>query len=64
MGQSLVIDSNMMQSSDLRVWLAADPAHRAVLTDFVWIEIYKQASVDAWTRRCGSSGIFPIRSPC
>lgn len=47
MSRYVVIDSNMLQTATLRVYLSEAPDNFAVLPDFVWIEIYKQQSLAA-----------------
>lgn len=44
--QAWVIDSNMLQSDELRQYLRSSASNLAVLTDFAWYEIYKQESLD------------------
>lgn len=44
---SLVIDSNMLQSVRLRAWMAASSCNIAVLPDFIWLEIYKQETLES-----------------
>jgi hypothetical protein len=44
--QAWVIDSNMLQSDELRQYLRSSPDNLAVLPDFAWYEIYKQESLD------------------
>lgn len=41
----VVIDSNRLQSDELRAFLQADPENFAVLTDYAWMEAYKGNSV-------------------
>lgn len=43
--QRAVVDSNMLQSPILRVWLTDGPHNVAVLPDYLWLEIYKQQTV-------------------
>lgn len=44
--QAWVIDSNMLQSAELRRYLRASVGNLAVLPDFAWYEIYKQETLD------------------
>lgn len=41
----LIIDSNRLQSEELRAFLAASSEHKAVLTDYAWMEAYKGNSL-------------------
>lgn len=44
--QAWVVDSNMLQSDELRHHLCSDADNLAVLPDFAWYEIYKQEALD------------------
>lgn len=55
----LVIDSSMLQSEDLRLFLKASAANFAVLPDFVWFELYKQESIEAIVAGMSVIGDFP-----
>lgn len=44
--QAWVIDSNMLQSDELRQYLRSSSDNLAVLPDFAWYEMYKQESLD------------------
>lgn len=56
---SLVIDSSMLQSHELRSHLQASPHNFAVLADYAWIEIYKQRSLEAVKHGLSVVGDFP-----
>lgn len=56
---SLVIDSSMLQSQELRSYLLASPHNLAVLADYAWIEIYKQQTLEAVKRGLSIVGDFP-----
>ncbi|WP_254022720.1 hypothetical protein [Mesorhizobium ventifaucium] len=56
---SLVIDSSMLQSQELRSYLQASPDNFAVLADYAWIEIYKQRTLEAIKHGLSVVGDFP-----
>ncbi len=56
---SLVIDSSMLQSQELRTYLQKNPHNFAVIADYAWIEIYKQQTVEAVKRGLSVVGDFP-----
>ncbi len=55
----VVVDSNALQSDDLRLFLAASGAHKAVLTDYAWMEAYKGNSVESITKSMAVLCEFP-----
>ncbi len=55
----MVVDSNMLQSAELREFLSARSTHIAVVPDFAWFEAYKQQSVDALVAFLSVIGDFP-----
>ncbi|MBO9107294.1 hypothetical protein J5288_01105 [Agrobacterium sp. S2/73] len=57
--QRLVIDSNMLQSENLRHFLKTSSTNFAVLPDFAWFEIYKQRSIEAVVSALAVIGDFP-----
>lgn len=58
-GTRLVIDSSKMQSAELREFLSASTTNLAVLPDFAWFEVYKQATVHAVLALLSVIGDFP-----
>lgn len=54
-----VIDSNMLQSPTLRVWLMEGSHNVAVLPDYLWLEIYKQQTVASLASAFTVIGEFP-----
>jgi hypothetical protein len=57
--QAWVIDSNMLQSDELRHYLRSSADNLAVLPDFAWYEIYKQESIDGVRYGLSVVGDFP-----
>ena len=55
----LVVDSCMLQSSVLRQYLGMSKENYAVLPDFIWLELYKQKSIDAVSMAVSVVGSFP-----
>lgn len=58
-GRRYVIDSNKLQTDDLRRFLAQQSSNFAVLPNDVWIEIYKQKSIEAVAATLSVIGDFP-----
>ncbi|WP_439601175.1 hypothetical protein [Devosia sp.] len=58
--QAYVIDSNMLQSGTLR-GLLAEGDNLAILPDFAWYEIYKQASIEGLRLGLSVIGDYPER---
>lgn len=58
-GQRRVIDSNMLQSEELRQFLIQHRTNFAVITEFAWFEIYKQQSEAAIVAGLSVLGQFP-----
>ncbi|MNS01482.1 hypothetical protein D3C72_327650 [compost metagenome] len=54
-----VIDSNMLQSDELRRYLGRGREHLAVLPDFVWYELYKQESMEGLRLGLSVLGDYP-----
>lgn len=61
MTQRWVIDSNVLQAPALRAYLSEAPDNTAVIPDMVWVETYKQQSLDALTASFSIIGDFPDR---
>lgn len=57
--QAWVIDSNMLQSDELRQYLRSCAENLAVLPDFAWYEIYKQESLDGVRHGLSVVGDYP-----
>lgn len=57
--QAWVIDSNMLQSDELRQYLRLSADNLAILTDFAWYEIYKQESLDGVRHGLSALGDHP-----
>lgn len=55
----VVIDSNRLQSDDLRAFLQVSPNNFAVLTDYAWIEAYKGNSLVSIQKSMGVLKDFP-----
>lgn len=55
----LLIDSNMIQESELEAFLASDPGNRAVISIEIWFELYKQRCVDGLRRGLDIIGRHP-----
>jgi hypothetical protein len=55
----LVIDSCMLQSVELKRFLSSSETNFAVLPDFIWLELYKQKSVDLIVAAFSVIGEFP-----
>lgn len=47
----VVIDSNMLESDELHALLSANPGNRAVVTEFAWIEAYKNDALVSINKR-------------
>lgn len=56
---SFVIDSNFIQSDELRAYLADSPVNHAVITDYAAMEAYKADTLDMLYRSMGILGEFP-----
>lgn len=61
MALRVVIDSNRLQSIDLRAFLQVSPDNFAVLTDYAWIEAYKGNSLVSIQKSMGVLKDFPER---
>ena len=55
----VVIDSNRLQSDELRAFLTASGDNKAVLTDYAWMEAYKGNSVKSIVRSMAVLCDFP-----
>lgn len=55
----VVVDSNMLEDELLLAFLSVSPANRAVLTDYAWVEAYKQNAVPSILRRMSVLRQFP-----
>ncbi len=59
MALRVIIDSNRLQSMDLRAFLQVSPDNFAVLTDYAWIEAYKGDSLISIQKSMGVLKDFP-----
>lgn len=57
--KAYVIDSNMLQSDDLRRYLKQENGNLAILPDFVWYELYKQQSLEGLRLGLSVVGDYP-----
>jgi len=55
----IVVDSCMLQSEKLRMFLDQSDTHIAIITEFAWFESYKQAAADAVRGALSVIGHFP-----
>jgi hypothetical protein len=55
----VVVDSNMLEDQLLSAFLSVSPENRAVLTDYAWVEAYKQNAVPSILRRMSVLRQFP-----
>lgn len=55
----IVVDSNSLNSDELRAFLNASDRHFAVLTDFAWMEAYKSNSVSVLKKSLAVLGTHP-----
>lgn len=60
----VVIDSNRLQSDDLRAFLQVSPNNFAVLTDYAWIEAYKGNSLVSIQKSMGVVRRSEKLTPC
>ena len=58
-GSWAVIDSNMIQTSELEQFLAFDPGNRVVVPIEIWFELYKQHCLEALRRGLDILGRYP-----
>lgn len=55
----VIVDSNRLRSDELRWFLASNPHHAAVITDYAWMEAYKGNSIVAIGKSLGILCEFP-----
>lgn len=55
----VVIDSNCLNSDELRMFLSVSANNKAVITDYAWMEAYKHGSPESVARSFSVLGDFP-----